>query len=141
MNRKLLICTVIVVIASYVLVTEINNYFDGGLHETSISAPFNDHSPLDDYKEMPEVMAFFAKYNDDAQVSVRADHISYFAGSDDGFRMRMNVFFDENQMLHHIDTHCYFKRVHQFEIAQEDIVSSFEKYECPREGTQEMKND
>lgn len=40
-------------------------------------------------------LAFYAKYND-AQTSVREDHISYFAGSDDDALMRMNIFFDEN---------------------------------------------
>jgi len=77
------------------------------------------------------VAAFYAKYND-AQDSVREDHISYFAGSDDAALMRMNVFFDENQILDHIDTHCYFQKIHQYEISQEDIVNILEKYDCKK---------
>ena len=81
------------------------------------------------YQDMPEVFAFYAKYNN-TQVSVRDDHISYFAGSDDGSLMRMNIFFDKNQALDHMDLHCYFQKVHQFEISQEDIVNKLEKYDC-----------
>ena len=92
---------------------------------------FSDERILEYYKTLPEVKAFYAKYND-AQASVREDHISYFAGSDDDTLMRMNVFFDENQTLDHIDTHCYFQKIHQYEIPQEDIVNKLEKYDCKK---------
>ena len=86
------------------------------------------------YQDMPEVVAFYQKYND-AQASVRDDHISYFAGSDDDSLMRMNIFFDKNHALDHIDLHCYFQKVHQFEISQEDIVNKLEKYNCKKPST------
>lgn len=81
------------------------------------------------YQDVPEVIAFYAKYNN-AQVSIRDDHISYFAGNEDGFLMRMNVFFDKNHTLDHMDLHCYFQKVHQYEVSQEDIISKLEKYDC-----------
>lgn len=86
---------------------------------------------IERYKDKPEVVAFYAKY-DDVQASVREDHVSYFAGSDNDALMRMNIFFDENQTITEIDTHCYFQKVHQYEISQEDIVNIFEKYDCKK---------
>ena len=86
---------------------------------------------IDLYKDKPEVVAFYAKY-DDANVSVRDDHMSYFAGNKDDYHVRMNMFFDENFELSHIDFHCYFQRVHQFEFPQEDIVTKIEKFECKK---------
>jgi hypothetical protein len=86
---------------------------------------------LEDIKNHPAVKAFYAKY-EDANESVRKDHISYFAGSEDDLHVRMNLFFDENYELDHIDFHCYFQREHQFEFPQEDITSKLEKYECKK---------
>ncbi len=86
------------------------------------------------YQDMPEVVAFYAKYKD-VQSSVRDDHISYFAGNDDDSLVRMNVFFDKNHALEHIDLHCYFQKAHQFEISQEDIVNKLEKYDCEKSNT------
>ena len=86
------------------------------------------------YQDMPEVMAFYAKYND-AQVSVRDDHVSYFAGSDDASLMRMNIFFDKNHALDRVDLHCYLQKVHQFEISQEGIVNKLKNYDCEKSGT------
>jgi len=60
--------------------------------------------------------------------------VSYFAGSEDDFHVRMNIFFDKNYELDHIDFHCYFQREHQFELAQEDIATKLEKYECKKSG-------
>ncbi len=83
------------------------------------------------YQDMPEVTAFYAKYND-TQVSVREDHISYFTGSDDSSLMRMNIFFNKNHILDHMDLHCYYQKVHQFEVPQEDIVNKLENYDCQK---------
>ena len=82
------------------------------------------------YQDIPEVVAFYAKYGENTQVSVRDDHISYFAGNEDGFLIRMNLFFDKNHTLDHMDLRCYFQKVHQYEVSQEDIVSKLEKYDC-----------
>jgi hypothetical protein len=84
---------------------------------------------IDRYKDKPEVVAFYEKY-EDANVSIRDDHVSYFAGSEDDFHVRMNMFFDENFELDHIDFHCYFQNEHQFEFPEEDIVSKLERYDC-----------
>lgn len=89
----------------------------------------DDNWLLERYKNLPEVQAFYAKY-DDADVSVRADHLSYFAGNQDNFRVRMDLYFDENHDLKNIDFHCYVARQHKTEIAQEDILSYLKKYEC-----------
>lgn len=86
---------------------------------------------IERYKNMPEVDAFYDTY-EDANVSVRDDHVSYFAGSEDDFHVRMNLFFDENYDLDHMDFHCYYQNEHQFEFPQEDIVSKLEKYDCKK---------
>ncbi|MBS3925552.1 MAG: hypothetical protein KGZ34_02505 [Nitrosarchaeum sp.] len=86
-------------------------------------------SLLTRYKDTPEVVAFYEKYLD-AVEDVRYDHISYVAGSDDGFKVRMNVYFDKKYELDHIDFHCYYQKVHQLELPQEDLVSKIEKYGC-----------
>ena len=88
---------------------------------------------IENFKNNPEVMAFFTNYPD-AKVSVRDAHVSYFSGNEDGFFIRLNLFFDENHSLDYYDLHCYFQNVHQFEIAQEDIVSKLEKLECRKSG-------
>jgi len=89
---------------------------------------------IEQFKDMPEVNAFYAKY-EDANVSVRDDHVSYFAGHEDDLLVRMNLYFDENYNLDYIDFHCYFDREHQFELAQEDIATKLKKYECKKSGT------
>lgn len=86
---------------------------------------------IENFKDTPEVKAFYTKY-EDAKVEVRDDYLSYFAGNEIDFRVRMNLYFDENYELDHIDFHCYFQKEHQFELAQEDIATSLEKYECKK---------
>ena len=89
---------------------------------------------IEQYKDRPEVSAFNAKY-DDANVSIRDDHVSYFAGNEDGVFVRMNLYFDENYELDYIDFHCYVEREHQTEVAQSFILKYLEKYDCKRYGT------
>ena len=89
---------------------------------------------LERYQNMPEVVAFYDKY-DDANVSVRDDHLSYFAGHEDEIVIRMNLYFDENNELEHLNFHCYHQREHQVEVAQEDIVSFLENNDCKKYGT------
>ena len=84
---------------------------------------------LELYKDKPEVIAFYDKY-DDADVSVREDHVSYFAGNGDDFRVRMNMYFDDSYDLTHMKFYCYVGGVLRTEVAQEDIVSYLEKYTC-----------
>lgn len=64
------------------------------------------------FEDIAEVKAFYAKY-EDANVSVREDYVSYFAGNEVDFRVRMNLYLDENDELDHIDFHCYVNREHQ----------------------------
>jgi hypothetical protein len=84
---------------------------------------------LERYKDESIVVAFYAKY-DDANVSVRDDHVSYFAGNEDDFQVRMNLYFYENYDLEHIDFHCYVGNQHKTEVAPEDILSYLENYDC-----------
>ncbi|MCV0413222.1 hypothetical protein [Nitrosarchaeum sp.] len=81
------------------------------------------------YKNQPEVVAFYATYPDTIE-EVRDDHISYVAGSDDGFKVRMKLFFDDKHNLDHIEFHCYYQKIHQLELAQEDLATKLEKYNC-----------
>ncbi len=90
------------------------------------------------YKDMPEVVSFYAEY-EDAQVSLRDDHISYFSGSADGYLIRMNLEFDGNYEIHNKELHCYFKKVHHNEFPQEDIVSRLAMYDCGK--IKEIKNE
>ena len=75
------------------------------------------------------VRAFYDTY-EDVQVSIREDHVSYFSGSDEGYFVRMNLFFDESHKIMNIDFHCYFQRVHQFELPQEHIEQKIVRYDC-----------
>ena len=86
---------------------------------------------IEQFQDSPEVIAFYSKY-EDANVSVRDDHVSYYSGSEDDFFVRMNFYFDENLKLDYKDFHCYFQNVHQYEVAQEDIVSNLENYDCKK---------
>lgn len=94
------------------------------------------------YKDQPEVVAFYQKYPD-ALEEVQDDRISYVAGSDDGFKVRMNLLFknsideyslvyNNNYDLDHIEFHCYYQKVHQFEFAQEDIVTALSNHDCEK---------
>jgi len=89
------------------------------------------------YKDKPEVVAFYDKYND-ANVSVREDHVSYFAGNGDDFRVRMNLYFDENYDLTHMRFYCYVGGQLQHEVPQEDIVSHLQKYHCQTDPLNKM---
>ncbi len=97
-------------------------------HETK-----SDFSLLERFKNLPEVVAFYETY-DDVQVSVRMDHVSYSSGSDEGYFVRMNLVFDENHDIINVDFHCYYQRVHQYELPQEHIEQKIAKYDCKEHG-------
>ena len=86
------------------------------------------------FKDKPEVIAFYAKY-DDANVSVREDHVSYYAGNEEDFRVRMNLYFDENFDLDYIQFHCYVGRELQTDVAETNILRYLENYDCKKYGT------
>ena len=95
---------------------------------------------IDSYKDMPEVVAFYAKY-DNAQVSVREDHVSYFAGRDnDDFRIRMNLEFDKNFEIENIELHCYVNREHQSEVPQNFILKYLKDFTCDEYGSHRNEN-
>ena len=94
---------------------------------------------LELYKDMPEVVAFYAKYNG-TQVSIRNDHLSYFAGNENDFRIRMNLEFDENYEIENIELHCYVNRVHQNEVPQSFILKYLKDYTCDEYGSQRTGN-
>ena len=84
---------------------------------------------IERYKDKPEVMAFYAKYVD-ANVSVRDDHISYFAGNNDDFQVRMNPYFDDLYDLTHMKFYCRVGDKLRHEVAQEDVLSYLENHIC-----------
>ncbi|GKS67682.1 hypothetical protein YTPLAS73_12290 [Nitrosarchaeum sp.] len=88
---------------------------------------------VDHFRNLSEVVAFYEVY-EDAEFLLNEDHISYFSGSDDGYFVRMNLFFDENYSINGMDFHCYFQRIHQYEFAQEDIASNIKRYDCHEHG-------
>ena len=89
---------------------------------------------IEQFQDKPEVVAFYSKY-EDANVSVRDDHVSYFAGNEDDFRVRMNLYFDENYELDYIDFNCYVDREPQTEVAEHFILKYLEEYDCKKYGT------
>lgn len=70
---------------------------------------------------------------------MRDDYGLYFSGSEDDYLVRMNLYFDENYALGNMDFHCYYQKIHQFELAQEDIAITLSKYDCKTYG--EMNNE
>ena len=50
------------------------------------------------------------------------DHVSYVSGSDDGLKIRMKLFFDENYVIVDKSLACYYKKAFQFESSPEDIL-------------------
>lgn len=84
---------------------------------------------IDKFKDRPEVVAFYDKY-DDANVSVGDYQVSYFAGGEAGFKVRMNFFLDDDYKLDYIEFHCFVGREHQTQVAQEDILNYLKNYDC-----------
>lgn len=81
------------------------------------------------FSDIPEVVGFYEKYND-ANVSVRNDHVSYFAGKESGFQSRMNLHYDEKNELTHMEFYCFNKGSVQYEVAPEDITYYLENKNC-----------
>jgi hypothetical protein len=132
MKTKLLIIIGILAtlaITSFLLYNSIP--MDDGSRDVDLS---KEETLLELYKDTPEVVAFYAKY-DDADVSIRDDHLSYFAGNEDDFRVRMNLYFDENYELDHLEFNCYVDRVPQTEVAETFILKYLEKFDCKKYGT------
>lgn len=95
------------------------------------------HIPLENYKkitEHPTVKAFYEKYPD-AVEEIRNDHISYAAGSDEGFKVRMKMYFDEKYVLDHVDFKCYFQRIPQNDVPESFIVRYLKDFECEKRPT------
>ena len=88
-----------------------------------------DDNILERFQDQPEVEAFYAKYPD-TLAEVRDEHVSYVVGSDDGFKVRMKMYFDDNYELDYINFHCYFNKEHQTEVPETFILKYLEKFEC-----------
>jgi len=86
-------------------------------------------STLEDIKNNPVVEAFYARYDKSGE-SVRSDHVSYSAGNEDDFLVRMNLYFDESYDLTHMEFYCYVGGKLQHEVAQEDILNYLQNYHC-----------
>ena len=85
-------------------------------------------STLEDIKRNPVVGAFYEKYSDTSE-EVRRDHVSYVV-ENDGYKVRMKLFFDENFTLDYIDFHCYQDKTLLYEVPEEDILHYLENNEC-----------
>lgn len=88
----------------------------------------------DGIRNHPAVKAFYAKYPNTIE-EIRSDHISYVTGSDDGFKVRMKLYFDEKYKLDHIDFHCYFQREHQTDVPESFILRYLKDFECEKRPT------
>jgi hypothetical protein len=86
-------------------------------------------STLEDIKNNPVVEAFYARYDRTGE-SVRSDHVSYSAGNEDDFLVRMNLYFDDRYDLTHMQFYCYDGGKLQHEVAQEDILDYLQNYHC-----------
>ena len=82
------------------------------------------------FSDVPEVVAFYEKHDDDANVSVRDDHVSYFAGDEESFHPRMDLHYDEKNELTHMRFYCFDDGDVQYEVAQEDILHHLENKDC-----------
>jgi hypothetical protein len=86
-------------------------------------------STLEDIKNNPVVEAFYARYDRTGE-SVRSDHVSYSAGNEVDFLVRMNLYFDDSYDLTHMQFYCYDGGKLQHEVAQEDILDYLQNYHC-----------
>lgn len=82
------------------------------------------------FSVVPEVVAFYEKYGNNANMSVRDDHVSYFAGNVESFHPRMNLYYDEKNELTHMRFYCFDDRGVQYEVSQEDIIHYLKNNDC-----------
>ena len=82
---------------------------------------------------IPQVVEFYKKYNSgDSKfhVSVRDTHVSYFTENDDGFNVRMNLYYNQNNENTHMRLYCSNDNGIQYEVAQEDILHYLKNNDC-----------
>jgi len=91
------------------------------------------------FSDTPEVVAFYTKH-DDANVSVRDDHVSYFAGKESGFQSRMNLYYTIDNELTHMIFYCFNEKSVQYEVAQEDITHYLENKDCTSNNSTENQS-
>jgi hypothetical protein len=84
---------------------------------------------IESFSDIPEVVTFYEKY-EGVNVSVRDDHVSYFAGKESGFQSRMNLHYDEKNELIHMRFYCFNEGSVQYEVPQEDIMHYLENKDC-----------
>ena len=109
------------------------------VQETSGELSFHEKTMIERYKDLPEVIAFYAKYPD-ADEEVRSDHVSYFVGSDDSFKVRMNLYFDGNYDLDYMSLKCYLNRELQTDVAENFISKYLQDFTCNEYGSQRNEN-
>lgn len=115
------------------------NVVDEKLKWDFVISSLHDNTVIEKYKDLSEVVAFYAKYPD-ADEEVRSDHVSYFAGSDDGFKVRMNLYFDENHDLDYMNLKCYLNRELQTDVPENFISKYLEDFTCNEYGSQRNEN-
>lgn len=107
----------------------LQKYVDGSLPDWSVEreryAVQQEHRAkmIELFSEIPQVVAFYDKYNDDVNVSVRDDHVSYFTSEENEFYLRMNLYYNQTNDNTHMRFYCVNGEIIQNEIAQEDILS------------------
>lgn len=81
------------------------------------------------FSDTPEVVAFYSRH-EDANFSVRDDHVSYFAGKESGFQSRMNLHYGNDDAFTHMSFYCFNEGSVQYEVSQEDILHHLENNDC-----------
>ena len=100
------------------------------LSECQMQCKVNNESLLELFDDEPEVTALYEKYGD-VEKSQRHDYISYSAGNGDDFKVKMNLYFDNNNELSHKRLYCYHDNgIFQYEIPQEDILQYLQDKHC-----------
>lgn len=122
-------------------------YYDGTLpdwskeRERNAQEQTHKEEMVELFSDIPEVVAFYEKYDDDdVNVSVRDDHVSYFAGQESGFQSRMNLYYTPDNELTHMRFYCFNDGSVQYEVTQEDITHYLKNKDCTSNNSSENQN-
>ena len=111
-------------------------YFDGTLpdytqaREDYAREQAHRNEMIELFSNVPEVVAFYEKHGNAANLSVRNDHVSYFAGNVESSHPRMNLYYDEKNELTHMRFYCFDDLGVQYEVSQEDILYYLKNNDC-----------
>ena len=111
-------------------------YYQGTLpdytqtRESHVKEMAHRETMIEMFSDVPEVVVFYDKHGNDANVAVRDDHVSYFAGDEESFHPRMNLHYDEKNELTYMRFYCFDDKGMQYEVSQEDILHYLENNDC-----------